>query len=147
MSKFNRLIITATAAICKMSADDRETVLLLILESNPTACLNAMKLNKVSFGDEAKPVWNVVVGEKGVNKINIIKMFREETGAGLADAKYWSEGTAYNGREGGVIHKGLSKPEAERHANAIINRNSGGGFTVMVVRAEAPYYFNAWART
>lgn len=148
MSLATRMIITATAAIVKMTADDRETLLLSILESNPTAVIKAMKDNGVSFGDEAKANWSVVVDSHGTNKIHLIKMFREETGAGLADSKYWSEGTTYEcgGKTlaGGVIHTGLTKAEAEFKMKEIYNRNRGGqngNFTLKVVRADAPYHY------
>lgn len=149
MSLITRKLITATAAIVKMRGDERETLLLTILESNPSAVITAMKANGVTFGDEAKPAWNVVVNQRGTNKIHLIKMFREETGAGLADAKYWSEGTAYacgnlKTLEGGIIHKDLTKPEADRKALEIITSNPNGGFTVKVVRADAPYHYERW---
>jgi ribosomal protein L7/L12 len=144
MSLATRSLITACAAIVKMTADARETLLLTILESNPSAVITAMKANGVTFGDEAKPAWNVVVSVRGGNKIGLIKMFREETGAGLAEAKEWSEGKPYCGREGGIIHKDLTKPEADRKALEITTRNCNGGFSVKVVRADAPYHYERW---
>ena len=144
MSTANRMLITATAAIVKMSAEDRETVLLLILERNPTATLTALKANGVTFGDESKPAWNVVVSVRGGNKIGLIKAFREASGAGLADAKEWSEGKTVLGREAGVFHKDLTKPEADRKALEITTSNPNGGFTVKVVRADAPYHYERW---
>jgi ribosomal protein L7/L12 len=144
MSTATRSLITAAVAIVKMTNDDRETLLLTILESNPANVIAAMKLNGVSFGDEAKPKWNVVVDQRGPDKINLIKAFREACGAGLADAKEWSEGKTYQGLEAGVFHKDLTKPEAERHATEIINRNTRGGFTVKVIRNDAPYHYEKW---
>lgn len=148
MSTATKNLITATAAIVKMSGDDRETLLLTILESNPAAVLAAMKLNGVSFGEDTKPCWRVVVENKGINKIHLIKMFREETGAGLADAKYWSEGNTYNcgamSREGGVIHDGLTKTEAEIKAEQIRNRSGqDGNFTVKVIKSTDHYHYDS----
>ena len=144
MSTATRNLIVACAAIVKMTADDRETLLLSILESNPTATINAMKLNGVTFGDEGKPKWNVVVNQRGGNKINLIKAFREACGAGLADAKEWSEGKTYQGLEAGVFHKDLTKAEAEVKAQKIVTCNPNGGFTVKVIRSDAPYHYEKW---
>jgi len=144
MSIATKNLIIATAAIVKMTSDDRETLLLDILESNPSAVITAMKINNVSFGDEDKRLWNVVVDQRGVNKIYLIKAFREASGAGLADAKGWSEGVTYNGLEGGIFYKGLTKQEAERNARNIISSNPNGGFTVKVIRTDAPYHYERW---
>jgi ribosomal protein L7/L12 len=147
MSTATRNLITATAAIVKMDADTRETLLLTILESNPTAVITAMKSNDITFGDEAKSAWHVVVEDKGTNKIHLIKMFREETGAGLADAKYWSEGQTYTdgsgSRPAGVIHTGLTRDVAESKAQDIMDRRScGTNFRVKVVNSIANYRYD-----
>lgn len=43
-------IITASIAISKMDSDARETLLLQILENNPSVIINAMEKNGVTFG-------------------------------------------------------------------------------------------------
>jgi ribosomal protein L7/L12 len=148
MSLATKNLITATAAIVKMDADARETLLLTILESNPTAVITAMKGNGITFGEDAKPNWHVVVEDKGTGKIQLIKMFREETGAGLADAKNWSEGQTYTDGRGnhpaGVIHMGLTRDVAESKAQAIMDRRTvGTNFRVKVVNSLANYRYDA----
>jgi ribosomal protein L7/L12 len=150
MSLATKNLITACAAICKMDHDARETLLLTILESNPTAVITAMKASGITFGEDAKPNWCVVVEDKGTGKIQLIKMFREETGSGLADAKYWSEGTTYTdgscSRPAGVIHTGLTRDVAESKAQAIMDRRTvGTNFRVKVIRATDHYHYdNNW---
>jgi ribosomal protein L7/L12 len=148
MSLATKNLITAAAAICKMDNDARETLLLTILESNPTAVITAMKGNGITFGEDAKPNWHVVVEDKGTGKIQLIKMFREEVGAGLADAKYWSEGTTYKDgswdRPAGVIHVNLTRDQAESKAQAIMDHRSvGTNFRVKVVNSLANYRYDA----
>lgn len=58
-------------------------------------------------GDEEKTSFDVVLVSAGGQKIAVIKVIREITGLGLAEAK----GLADNG---GDIKKGVSKDEAEK---------------------------------
>jgi large subunit ribosomal protein L7/L12 len=119
MSLATRNLITATAAIVKMDADARETLLLTILESNPSAVITAMKANGVRFGDEDKTTYKVVLDGFTANKIGLIKAFREIQGAGLADAKYWTEGETINNCPSGVFKVGMSHDEAKNLATKI----------------------------
>jgi ribosomal protein L7/L12 len=152
MSTATKNLITAAAAIVKMDNDARETLLLTILESNPTAVMAAMKLNGITFGEDAKPNWHVVVEDKGTGKIHLIKMFREETGAGLADAKMWSEGITYKDgswdRPAGVIHVNLTRDVAESKAQAIMDRRTHDtNYRVKVVNSIANYRYDAnWSQ-
>jgi hypothetical protein len=45
----------------------------------------------------------VVVTFRGKSKINLIKLFREATGAGLCEAKDWAEGGSFDGLPCGVL--------------------------------------------
>ena len=58
-------------------------------------------------GDDEKSAFDVVLVSAGGQKIAVIKVIREITGLGLAEAK----GLADNG---GEIKKGVSKDEAEK---------------------------------
>lgn len=148
MSLATQNLIIATVAIVKMNADDRETLLLAILENNPTAVIAAMKLNGINFGEDSKPNWHVVIEDRGSDKIYLIKMIRTETGMGLADAKLWSEGSDQNGRPAGVIHTNLTKKEAEDKAKRIMDLRNLANYTVKVVNSLAGYKYNGtWGAT
>ena len=72
-------------------------------------------------GDDEKTSFDVVMTSAGAQKIAVIKVIREITGLGLAEAK----GLADNG---GDIKKGVSKDEAEK----IKTQLSDAGATVEV---------------
>lgn len=144
MSLASKNLIIAAVAITKMNGDDKEILLHDLLENHPTAVMEAMKRSNVKFADAPSTLWNVVVDDKGINKINVIKMFREENGAGLADAKFWTEGKDYGNLKSGVIYKELTATHAKEKADRIMTRNPHGGFTVKLIRADAPYSFNHW---
>lgn len=57
--------------------------------------------------EEKKTAYNVVIKECGPNKIKVIKLIREITGAGLADAKGMAE------KAGGTIKENVKTDEAE----------------------------------
>ncbi len=144
-SPSNKNLITAAVAIVKMDSDARETLLLMILEKNPTACITAMSENGVTFGDKInnKATYKVVVTAKSTNKIALIKLFREQTGAGLADSKYWTEGIDYKRLGGmvlpaGVFANGLPSKEMATEIADRINSNTNG-IRVIVMNDETPY--------
>lgn len=56
--------------------------------------------------EEKKSAYNVVLKDCGANKIKVIKLIREITGAGLGDAKGMAE-------KGGVIKEAVKTEEAE----------------------------------
>jgi ribosomal protein L7/L12 len=138
-------VITAAVAIVKMTDDARETLLLTILEKNPTACIAAMSENGITFGDKA--TYKVVVTSAPMDrKIAVIKMFRSATGAGLADSKGWSEGLPYNDLPAGVIYKGLTKADAEAKLallkapkDSMGYTNNTDGINLAILRDDAPY--------
>lgn len=137
-------IITATAAIVKMSDDEREILLLEILAAAPATVIGVMANQNITFNGATKPTYKVVVTAKGDNKISLIKIFREFTGAGLADSKYWTEGISYRDLPAGVFAHGKTKEEADRLA-ADINSHSGV-VRVMVLRDDVPYtYDSRWS--
>ena len=114
MNITRQTIITATAAISKMSNDTRENLLYDILNTRPTAVINAMKVNGICFGDattNAKPGQHFKVAITNINgenrKINAIKTFREVCGFGLADAKNWSEGVTVGYGENYMLPSGV----------------------------------------
>lgn len=117
MSIATRNIITATAAIVKMDADARETLLLTILESNPAPVLAAMKINGVTFGDATTGTFKVVLAAPTTSKIGIIKLFREVAGFGLADSKAWSEGKTMGACDAGTFKRFMSKHDADALAH------------------------------
>lgn len=135
-------IITASAAIVKMSADERETVLLMVLEKNPSAVITAMANNGVTFGDKVKTheTYNVVVQyAPSDRKIHLIKFFREMTGAGLAEAKDWTESKSFNDLPSGVLFKGLTKKEADNKLMEINKNPSASGIKFGMILGDAYY--------
>lgn len=58
-------------------------------------------------GDEEKTAFDVVMTSAGAAKIAVIKVIREITGLGLAEAKALAD-------NGGDIKKGIKKDEAEK---------------------------------
>lgn len=108
MSKTTKTLIAATVAITEMDRNQMQSVLLDILASNPSVIFGAMNI--------AAPAttFKVVLDSYTNNKISIIKMFREATGAGLADSKAWCEGETYEGRPAGAFAVGLTREEADR---------------------------------
>jgi ribosomal protein L7/L12 len=104
-------IIIATEKIIDLSGDERRKLLLTLLETNPTCVLRALQIGV------AIPLFKVVLTTRGADKINVIRGFREFAGAGLADAKEWSEGKTYwcgdKQLPSGVFGHSLTRVEAE----------------------------------
>lgn len=72
-------------------------------------------------GDEEKTAFDVVMTSAGAQKIAVIKVIREITGLGLAEAKALAD-------NGGDIKKGIKKDEAEK----IKTQLSDAGATVEI---------------
>lgn len=142
-------VITAAVAIVKMSDDARETLLLTILEKNPTACITAMAESGITFGDKinSKATYKVVVTSAPMDrKIAVIKMFRSANGAGLAESKGWSEGLSFGDLPSGVIFKGLTMQAAEAKLallkapkDSMGYTNNIDGINLAILRDDAPY--------
>lgn len=99
MNITRQTIITATAAISKMTDNTREQILYEILNDRPTAAINAMKAYGIKFEEETtkadpEQLYKVAITSlEGENrKICVIKCVREILGYGLSDAKAWCEG-------------------------------------------------------
>ncbi len=139
-------IITASVAIAKMDPDTREQLLYSILEKNPTACITAMANNGITFADKIKEetTYKIVVKNASLDrKIATIKLCRYATGAGLADAKGWTEGKEYNGLPAGVLAKGLTKKDAEKRLaelKAVMDNDKFlYGIELMILRDKDQY--------
>jgi ribosomal protein L7/L12 len=123
-------VIEATEKIIDLDAQERRKLLLKLLETNPTHVLRALEIGTV------QKLFKVVVTDRGVNKINLIKCFREVRGAGLADAKAWSEGQPYMQWPSGVFGFDLTRFHADELI-ATITRNGSLGFKVGIVDNDA----------
>lgn len=120
MSDSTKNLIAATVTIVQMNRDGLQTTLLDLLASNPSIILKALDMQP-SF-------YKVVLSEYTNNKVNLIKGFREETGAGLADSKAWSEGETYNGCPSGTFKRGMSRADADALA-AKMNHQATNAYT------------------
>lgn len=126
-------IIEATLKVHDMDILQKQEIILKLLETNPTIVLRAMEI-----GTEQK-LFKVVVTDRGVNKINLIKCFREIRGAGLADSKAWAEGQTFMQWPSGVFGFDLTRFQADELL-ATINRNGCyNGFKVGIVENDAKY--------
>ena len=84
-------------------------------------------------------MFKVVVTDRGMNKINLIKCFRKVRGAGLANSKAWSEGQPYMQWPSGVFGFDLTRFQADELL-ATINRNGCyNAFKVGIVDNDAKY--------
>lgn len=102
-----------------------------LLETNPTIVLRALEIGT------AQKLFKVVVTDRGVNKINLIKCFREVRGAGLADSKAWSEGQPYMQWPSGVFGFDLTRFQADELLATINRNNCYSGFKVGIVENDA----------
>ena len=133
MNITRKLIIIGTEKIIDLDGQERRKLLLTLLSTNPTIVLRALEV-----GTEVK-LFKVVVTDKGTNKINLIKLFREIRGAGLADAKGWAEGHPYMQWPSGVFGFDLTRMAADELL-ARINRNGCYNcFKVGIVENDAKY--------
>jgi hypothetical protein len=82
-------------------------------------------------------LFKVVVTDRGVNKINLIKCFREVRGAGLADSKAWSEGQPYMQWPSGVFGFDLTRFQADELIATITRNGCYNGFKVGIVDNDA----------
>jgi ribosomal protein L7/L12 len=129
MSNITKTIIAATVQIIDMDKDQLQTHLLEILSSNPSIVLQALGV-KSPAKSPAHIIFKVVVDQVGANcKIPLIKMFRQVSGCGLADAKDWVEGAERMGFQSGVLGQNMSRYEADYLANDL-NRKAKGGYTI-----------------
>lgn len=140
MSLFTKNIIQATSKIHQMTFDDMQNMLLKVLENNPSVIFNALDINNTK-PDE---LFKVVLSSLTDNKISLIKAFREITGAGLAEAKHWSEGKTYNGLPSGVFGHNMTHKVALALLNKITYSNSM--FDVTIVRNGDPYEYSSFAK-
>ena len=103
-------IIIATEKVIDLDESEKRKLLLTLLETNPTCVLRALDI-----GGDPKPIplYKVVLFNRGPNKINVIKTFREIFGAGLADAKDWAEGKTVYALPSGVFGEKLNKVDAD----------------------------------
>ena len=115
-------IIIATEKVIDLDDDQKRKLILTLLGTNPTVVLRALEI-----GVPVK-LFKVVITRRGPDKINVIKAFREIAGAGLADAKEWSEGKTYKWGDkelpSGVFGHGLTL-EAANALLEKVNRSLG----------------------
>jgi hypothetical protein len=130
-------VILATEKIVDMGESARRKLLLTILGTNPTIVLRALDI-----GTPVK-LFKVVLINHGVNKINVIKAFREIVGAGLAglaDSKMWAEGMSYmyNGNvlPSGVFGHLLTKEAADELLERVNRSLLGSGAKAEIVSEE-----------
>lgn len=139
MSKTTKTLITTAVAISQMDRDQMQTALLNILASNPSIIFNVLNIAP------AHSTFKVVLASNTTNKIGLIKTFREVTGAGLADAKNWSEGNTFHGLPSGTFKQGMTREEADRLASEMNSKANNSyyangynmsptGITVKVIR-------------
>lgn len=124
-------IIKATLNIHDMDIVQKQEILLKLLETNPTIVLRAMEI-----GTERK-LFKVVVTDRGVNKINLIKCFREIRCAGLADSKAWAEGQTFMQWPSGVFGFDLTRFQADELLATINRSGCYNGFKVGIVENDA----------
>ena len=72
----------------------------------PVAAAGAAGAAEAAPAEEEKKEFNIVLKDFGANKIGVIKVVREFTGLGLAEAKKAVEGL-------GVLKEGVPKADAE----------------------------------
>ena len=72
----------------------------------PVAAAGAAGAAEAAPAEEEKTEFNIVLKDFGANKIGVIKVVREFTGLGLAEAKKAVEGL-------GVLKEGVPKSDAE----------------------------------
>lgn len=135
MSLFTKNIIQATSKIHQMTFDDMQNMLLKVLENNPSVIFNALDINNTK-PDE---LFKVVLSSLTDNKISLIKAFREITGAGLAEAKHWSEGKTYNGLPSGVFGNNLTNDNAIALRDKIIKYVNCNSFVVNIIKNDNRY--------
>lgn len=126
-------IIKATLNIHIMDIVQKQEILLKLLETNPTIVLRALEIGTV------QKLFKVVVTDRGVNKINLIRCFREIRYAGLAEAKAWSEGQPYMQWPSGVFGFDLTRFQADELLATINRNNCYSGFKVGIVENDAKY--------
>lgn len=126
-------IIEATLKVHDLDILQKQEIILKLLETNPTIVLRALEI-----GTEKK-LFKVVVTDRGVNKINLIKCFREIRGAGLADSKAWSEGQSYMQWPSGVFGFDLTRFQADELLATINRNNCYSSFKVGIVENDAKY--------
>jgi len=124
-------IILATEKIIDLDAQERRKLLLTLLGTNPTLVLRALEIGT------AVKLFKVIVTDKGVNKINLIKCFRQIRGAGLADSKAWAEGESFGQWPSGVFGFDLTRFQADTLLHTIKVDSCYSGFTVGIVDNDA----------
>jgi ribosomal protein L7/L12 len=98
-----------------MSVESARQVLLDILASNPSVVYKGMGVYK------SETLFKVVL-EAPIHyyeKMDLIRMFRFITKAGLVEAKAWTEGKPYGDIPSGVIAQNLTRSQADRIATEI----------------------------
>jgi ribosomal protein L7/L12 len=121
MSTATKTLIAATVAVTEMDRTQMQTTLLEILASNPSIVFKVLNITAPNS------TFKIVLTSFTNNKIGLIKMFREIAGAGLADAKNWSEGNTYHGLPSGTFKKGMTREEADNLA-AVWNERATNGY-------------------
>lgn len=117
------MIITAAVNITLMREDKLRETMCALLASHPTIVARALGIESDTVSK--KGTFNVVVtdiSKQAHNRIVAIKVFREAVGAGLADAKAWTEGhdvtPSYTRIPSGAFGTDLPYADAE----ALLNR-------------------------
>ena len=87
----------------------------------PVAVAGAAGAAEAAPAEEEKTEFNIVLKDFGANKIGVIKVVREFTGLGLAEAKKAVEGL-------GVLKEGVPKADAEA---ALAKLKEAGATTVL----------------
>jgi ribosomal protein L7/L12 len=124
-------IILATLKIRDMDISQKQEVILKLLETNPTIVLRALEISAV------QKLFKVVVTDRGYDKLTLIKCFREIRGAGLADAKAWSEGQPFMEWPSGVFGFDMTRFQADKLLNTITSNYLYKNFKVEIVDNDA----------
>jgi ribosomal protein L7/L12 len=133
-------VIAATEKIIELHDSEKRKLLMSILASSPTIMLRALDIGP------ARQLFKVVLIKYGMNKINVIKSFREVCGVGLADAKDWAEGKTVHDKPSGVFGEKLPREDAEKLLKWV-NTSLNGSATAEIVPQETtvrplPYAWN-----
>ncbi len=88
-------IINDAATLTKVNEAELRRIMFKVLEKHPDTVHRLLNPTTV-LTKNPTGLFRVVIMDMGPNKIQVIKFYRELTGAGLAEAKVWSEGKPYS---------------------------------------------------
>jgi ribosomal protein L7/L12 len=149
-------ILFAINTIRAMNLADAHAALEKLLVTAPTATLRVCGVDvpvvrrnendpHSKVADTNPQTFRVVIHDVSNNKIQLIKLFREETGARLAEAKDWCEGKFYSGPKyrlnpGEFRNEFKTFEEAQKYAENL-ERRAVGVFTTEVQDISETYKY------